>query len=239
VPKPRPHLQPPPLVLDSNLVSLLKGSIYVGGGFLAILALIGLTFFGWDVGNARSSILAIQKETKELQLEAVATIDKLKAENEKVKAEIDKWQKLGAQLEEEADFYSEVHTSDSAASGSTEKPNGGSPRPESKEVSDRSEPPDVSNSDDEGDIAKWRQFQADNPLTGYRSFLYQPRTKIDLIRDAIRDGKFEWTSMGRVMTKTIHSREEIMDEIRQAPDIKISRGRKSKDFIFKIGEPES
>jgi peptidoglycan hydrolase CwlO-like protein len=56
--------------LNEDVISLVKGAIWVGGFFLTIFALIGITFFGWDVRNARSLIVKAQKEIQE-SLEAM------------------------------------------------------------------------------------------------------------------------------------------------------------------------
>ncbi|AXI01614.1 hypothetical protein [Aquirhabdus parva] len=62
----------------------------------------------------------------------------------------------------------------------------------------------------------------------------ETRSPIDLIREVINSSNFEWTTIERVIKRTGLSRDAILNEVRKAPDIKISSGRKTQDFIFKI-----
>jgi hypothetical protein len=60
------------------------------------------------------------------------------------------------------------------------------------------------------------------------------RTPIDLIREVIQGSNYEWTTVGRIAQRTGLSRDQILDEIRRAQDIRIGSGRKTQDFIFKF-----
>lgn len=60
------------------------------------------------------------------------------------------------------------------------------------------------------------------------------RNNIDLIREVINSGSYEWTTIGRILKRTGLSRENVLEEIRGANDIKIGKGKKTQDFIFKF-----
>jgi hypothetical protein len=60
------------------------------------------------------------------------------------------------------------------------------------------------------------------------------RTNIDLIREVIRTSNYEWTTIGRVVKRTGLSQEDVLVEVRKAPEIYIGTGRKTQNFIFKI-----
>ncbi len=60
------------------------------------------------------------------------------------------------------------------------------------------------------------------------------RSNLDLIREVISTSSYEWTTIGRIMKRTGLSREEILREVRAAPDIQIGHGRKTQDNIFKF-----
>ncbi|MEX3935903.1 hypothetical protein AB4Y32_29625 [Paraburkholderia phymatum] len=230
------------LVINSDLILLLKVAIWLGGIFLAILATLGLTFFGWDVRNARASMIAIQRETKELQQDAVELLNTLKEESEKVKTEIDKLEQLGAQLEEESDLHVDSQQSDSESPISP--PNASSDSgtsAEHVETAGRSTTPDASSPEHsvpEHSAATWLH-DPKSPISLWSTPYSRPRTNIDLIRDVIRDSKYEWTTIGRIMNKTTLSRDQVLEEIRKASDIKIGRGRQTGDFIFKSSVPHS
>lgn len=81
------------LSIDQDVLLLLKLAIWIGGGFLAVFALIGVTFFGWDVRKARASLADAQKETTERLRDLGADFDSMKTLKEKL-------EQLGAQLEE-------------------------------------------------------------------------------------------------------------------------------------------
>lgn len=155
--------------LDQDILILLRGAVWLGGIFLAVFALIGITFFGWDVRKARASLADAQKETHEL-------LEELKVDFNEMKKLKEKLEQLGAQLEE---------------SGT--------------------------------------QVPKEPPLDRATE-----RTAIDLIREAIRTSNYDWTTLGRIVNITNLSRENILEEARKAPDVRISTGRKNQDFIFKI-----
>jgi len=86
------------IYLDENLVTFVKGAIWVGGIFLAIFTFIGVAFFGWDVRKARNSIAEIQKEM-------VQSIKEIRSDIISMKEMKEEFEELGAQLEETMDNY--------------------------------------------------------------------------------------------------------------------------------------
>jgi hypothetical protein len=60
------------------------------------------------------------------------------------------------------------------------------------------------------------------------------RTSIDLIHEVINESNYDWTTIGRLVQRTALSRDQILDEVRKAHDIRIGNGRKTKDFIFRF-----
>ena len=79
--------------LDSDLIEFFKTAIWVAGIFLALYVLIGIVFFGWDVGKARSSIMDARKDVKEQLKDLQDDYAKLKDLKEKL-------EELGAKLQE-------------------------------------------------------------------------------------------------------------------------------------------
>jgi hypothetical protein len=60
------------------------------------------------------------------------------------------------------------------------------------------------------------------------------RSDEDLIREVISTSKFEWTTIGRIMTATGLPKDKLMEIARRMEDIMISRGSKTHDTIFKF-----
>jgi len=60
------------------------------------------------------------------------------------------------------------------------------------------------------------------------------RSSIDLIREVIKTSSYEWTTIGRIVKRTGLTREQVLEQARKAPDIRIGNGRKTQDFIFKL-----
>lgn len=81
------------LSVDEELVKLIKLVVWGGGTLIAVVAFLGVCFFGWDVRNARASLLAAQKETRELLQELRADFTAMKELKENL-------EQLGAQLDE-------------------------------------------------------------------------------------------------------------------------------------------
>ncbi|WP_316157969.1 hypothetical protein [Cupriavidus sp. BIC8F] len=189
------------LSVDADLVRLLKGAVYAGGIFLVIVAGIGVSFFGWDVRNARASLLDARKETR-------ALLDELKGDVAHSKELMEKLEQLGAQLEEQSDRRLDVHQSGPADSI-------------------------------DADTVPFRSSEAEG-LPGQSSAMpssgvhESPRSNLELIRNIIAAGSYEWTTIGRIMNRTGLTRELVLEEVRKARDISIAKGKQSKDFIFKL-----
>lgn len=82
------------LSVDADLVEFVKASIWIGGIFLAVYALVGVMFFGWDVAKARGSITTAQTEVKGLLKELRDDYAGLKNLKERL-------EELGAALQED------------------------------------------------------------------------------------------------------------------------------------------
>lgn len=85
--------------IDADLIAFIKLTIWIGGSFLVIYALIGGAFFGWDVRKARGSINDAQKEIKEQLKELQGDYVAFKSLKEKL-------EELGAKLQEETELVS-------------------------------------------------------------------------------------------------------------------------------------
>lgn len=82
--------------LNEDVISFIKGAVWVGGVFLAAFAFIGIAFFGWDVRKARASIAEAQKEIRESLAEMRKDYAALKEMKEQLEL-------AGAQLQEDSE----------------------------------------------------------------------------------------------------------------------------------------
>jgi hypothetical protein len=82
--------------LNEDVISFVKGTVWIGGVFLAIFAFIGIAFFGWDVRKARASIAEAQKEIRENLAEMRMDYAALKEMKEQL-------EQTGAQLQEDSE----------------------------------------------------------------------------------------------------------------------------------------
>jgi hypothetical protein len=106
------------LDLNNDLITLLRFAVWGGAIFLAVLAGLGVAFFGFDVRKARASIYEMTSELKKLIDEAKKEIDLLlsiRKEMVKIKTDFDasvadsrnKIEELGALIEAMADKTTE------------------------------------------------------------------------------------------------------------------------------------
>jgi hypothetical protein len=195
--------------LDADLVTFVKAAVWGGAGFLAMYALIGITFFGWDVRKARGSLADAEREVKDLLGQVHSDYAKLKDLRERL-------EQLGAALEEEAErvpqsgyrrwLPSEIHF--------LNRPRGGPAAPIEGEM------PAPPRSD---------STLEDEPLEP------QPASRsADLIREVIASGNFEWTTIGRVVKATGLTRDEVLRAVRATPDMAVTRSRQTGDFLFSM-----
>jgi hypothetical protein len=82
--------------VDADLISFVKTTISLGSIFLVIFAVLGVTFFGWDVRKARGSIIDAQNEAKEL-------LKDLREDYEALKGLKEKLEELGSKLQEDSE----------------------------------------------------------------------------------------------------------------------------------------
>jgi hypothetical protein len=65
-------------------------------------------------------------------------------------------------------------------------------------------------------------------------FTKSGRSDDELIRDIIRTSKFKWTTLGRIMSKTGLSENQLLPLARAMPDIEIGKGNESGKPIFRL-----
>jgi hypothetical protein len=65
------------------------------------------------------------------------------------------------------------------------------------------------------------------------------RTPADLVRDVIRESKFRWSTIERLVNKTGLSREQILQIAQENADFVISKGKQTKDFILRLEDSTS
>jgi uncharacterized protein YoxC len=184
------------LSLDAGLVTLIKISVPIVIGLLLVYAVIGVTFFGFNIRDARKSLKEATDEISENLKALKATLEELESLKQRVKALHEDVQEVGSKVDELAEPAHQSEHHGIAASN-------------------------ASPSELDTVIAA--------PIDGRR-------THIDLIREVIASSRYEWTTIGRIMKGTGLSRDEIMKAAQGAMDIKIGRGRTTKDFIFKFSE---
>ena len=180
--------------LTDDVVKFFKAAVWVSGIFIALLAFIGVAFFGFDVrkaqnsiGDALAEVRKLLADAKQLNTEIIHThkeLLELKGKYQKKADEAEnRIEELGARIEEISES-SDIITTD-------------------------------------------RANEAARATT---------RDASTLIRDVINSGSFEWTTISRIMKRTGLTRDQIITTTQTMPDIKISFGRKTKDYIFKIKE---
>jgi hypothetical protein len=243
-----PH--PPAVVqLDvGDLVTIFKWFLIASGGFLAIISVLSVMFFGWDVRQARSQIRSeidelnknvrdaktsasdsdkirreldrVLNESRAANLEAQVTSNNEQLERRRAfDAQMDKFtadiEKLYARVENDmkrmADYY----------------------KTEISDIGDR-----VESTANQIGASVEEQAGANEPPVrdnkGVQMTGLPQRTDSELIRDVIKNSKFDWTTIGRVMKKTGLERSQILELTRRMRDIEISMGSSTRDHIFRF-----
>lgn len=114
------------LNLTDDAVKFFKAAVWIGGGFVTILAILGVAFFGFDVRKAHASINESTSELKKLLSDAHSLHTEIKKTHEelielKSKYEINandrenSIEELGAKIEEIADKAAFVEPIESTA----------------------------------------------------------------------------------------------------------------------------
>ena len=62
----------------------------------------------------------------------------------------------------------------------------------------------------------------------------ETRATRDLIREVLRNSRFEWTTIGTMTKRTALDRDQILGEVRSMNDIRIGTGKRSHDIIFRF-----
>lgn len=113
------------LNLTEDAVKFFKAAVWIGGGFVTILAILGVAFFGFDVRKAHASINESTAELKKLLTDAQALHAEIKKTHEelselKSKYEINAKERennieeLGAKIEELTDKVTVVELTEPA-----------------------------------------------------------------------------------------------------------------------------
>ena len=89
--------------LTSDVVTFFKVAVVVAGLFVAVLAFIGVAFFGFDVRKARSSIQAAEDDARQTSKSARELFEKIKYQQEKLSKLERRVEEMGAQVEDIAD----------------------------------------------------------------------------------------------------------------------------------------
>jgi len=92
---------PPVAALDADVLAFVKAAVWIGGAFLAVLAFLGVGFFGWDVRNARDSIVSAQKDIAEAQSNVRNARDSIVSAQKDIADAQSNAKKLSEDLEEE------------------------------------------------------------------------------------------------------------------------------------------
>jgi DNA-binding phage protein len=203
---------PETIALDADLIAFFKYVVYAGGVFVALLALIGVAFFGFDVRKARQ---AIQDELTDLR-KIIENAKSLSNEIERNQMNQEKVQKELSDLKqtfEKTVLQAELTIGDLSTKFEDFV--------EQIQLYGGQAPSQGGPSSTAGGPA--------SPQGGTASTM---RSNEELVREVLRDSAFEWRSMSALIRKTGLTRDEILKTARAMPDIKIGIGKKSGDHIF-------
>lgn len=198
------------ILVSEGMFSFIKISLIVAGSYITLFAAIGITFFGWDIRKAKSSM---HDELGKFHLE----LQQLKAQVEEAKmyinAKFTESKEMFKTLEDAKNRLEEI----------------GAHLEETKDMSDDAGVDDSysSQSQNNSDYGKSKSENNSTKSTHTRSDL-------DLIKDIMSSSKYTWTTIKRIQNKTGLSRETILKLTRSDPGIVISIGKDSKDHIFKF-----
>ncbi len=230
------------LDLTEDAVSFFKFATWVGGGFLLIYAVIGLAFFGFDVRKAKSAIGDDVKDMKGLLSEAntlLASIRLGELETSKLKIQFEIFEKqyesrlaeLGAMMEEQQDSTS-VLLPARATGGGIRFGVRTTPLPKESDIKAESQakPSELlAESGGPGSVV------TPNKLGDAQAFDHDSsRSRSDLVREVVRNSKFEWTTIGRLVKKSGLDRDEILEIARTMSDVEIGFGKMTKDHLFRL-----
>lgn len=62
----------------------------------------------------------------------------------------------------------------------------------------------------------------------------ETRNLPDLIREVLRNSRFEWTTIGTVAKRTGLSRDDVLHLVQSMSDVRIGTGKRSQDIIFRF-----
>lgn len=113
------------LNLTEDAVKFFKAAVWIGGGFVTILAILGVAFFGFDVRKAHASINESTTELKKLLTDAQALHAEIKKTHEELNELRSKYEinakereknieELGAKIEDLTDKAAAVEPTETA-----------------------------------------------------------------------------------------------------------------------------
>ncbi|MFX0066849.1 MAG: hypothetical protein ACFFC7_32345 [Candidatus Hermodarchaeota archaeon] len=238
----KPHDTAVTINLTKDLISFIKIAVWIFGIFIAILAFLGVAFFGFDVRKARAAIQDSLNEIREIMDQATilkgsiestySELEDLKDKFTRTTEEAENYiQELGAQVEELTESVSTKR--DTIQENAKDK-----------FVSDNERAENYLEDELGHQVAlptpSWRESCEDSDKADqssdetYVEDEENKRSIQDLLVEIITGSSFKWTTIKRLMNKTGLSRDEILDYARKNPKIEISLGKKGKDHIFRI-----
>jgi hypothetical protein len=204
-----------------DLIAFAKVCVWVGGIFILLLTGLGIAFFGFDV---RSAHRRISEDTKEVGA-FIAGVRELqdKTRDSVIQSE-DRARSILKDLEDLVSKQRETQAK--AVDVQTEF---FSKLKRDVEESLRGIQEQVEQAGAEVQELIEKTDKSDSHVDRRRG-----RSDEDLIREVISTSKFEWTTLGRIMTATGLPKDKLMEIARRMEDIWISRGAKTRDAIFKF-----
>ncbi len=204
-----------------DLIAFAKVCVWVGGIFILLLTGLGIAFFGFDVRNAHHRISEDTKEVGAL----IAGVRELqdKTRDSVILAE-DRARGILKDLEDLASKQREAQAKAVDVQNQFfEKLR------RDVEESLRGIQEQVEQAGAQVQEMIEKTDNSDSHVNRRRG-----RSDEDLIREVISTSKFEWTTIGRIMTATGLPKDKLMEIARRMEDIRISRGGKTHDAIFKF-----
>jgi len=208
-----PHPPVEVTVQLTDLVTMLQWVFGLSAGFLIIFAGLCIIFFGVDIRDARNQLRSSIDEARKIRDDASDILTKLKSEYRDQQDQIRKRRnELDDTLRDARNLIEKLRT----------------------EIGDADEAGRVLQEYEEPKVDPDR-----TPTSPESDRVSQDEAKRNRIREIIKTSKFEWTTIGRVMKGTGLSHNEITELVQNMPDIKISKGRKTQDTIFRFRQPNA
>jgi hypothetical protein len=231
----------------NDLVTFFKYFVWVAGGFLAILALISVSFFGFDVRAARKQMTEDHADLRKIIDNARTMQDEARKDNIDIQDKTRSNQKdldkvILQQAQEASKFASEREQFIREARDRLADQTSAFKNQQEEYLRDAKDRLEKIISDAEAGfeetgaavqaLAEPRVSPATDGDKDHK------RSDEDLIRDLIKTSKFKWTTIDRLVRGTGLKPDKITEMARSMTDIYIGRGRKSGDTIFRFKEDD-